>query len=141
MARMNKHPTSSVKSELEKELMSDIIEQQHNVDAGRDIQSDTRQGHADLQKSSMFAIRQGIRRRHPDSVLHQFALMAEQTDPGRSSWEQAMVEENERIDMDQVYRDHNETEQTVTQLGLVQTALANYKKSTEKLSSLHASGV
>jgi hypothetical protein len=143
MAQMNKKTSGnkSLKEGLEKELMGDILSAKQNVDGGRDVEGGNRSSKARLRSNRMFAISQGYRRRHPASVLQQYSVVVGSTDSGQSSWEEAMVHENERVEMDPVYTDLNESQQVVTQVGLVQTALRNFRKSKQKLSSLHANGV
>jgi hypothetical protein len=77
----------------------------------------------------MFSIKQGIRRRHPDQVLHDYRGLTEQLDPGVSQYEKALAEENDRLTIPLAYEPVNETEALANQAGLVSVAYKNYEKS------------
>lgn len=86
-------------------------------------------------------IQQGKRRRHPGHVLHSFAGIAASTEHAKNNWEQALQYENRRIEMPEEFTPTTETEQVVTQMGVVQTALANWKQSKQKLSTMYVAAV
>lgn len=58
----------------------------------------------------------------------------------KTKWETFMEAENERCQLPETYKKAR-NEYAVNQMGLVETALTNYVKSKEKLSSLVAVGI
>lgn len=108
-------------------------------------------GHTHVNESSQFqrdanrlnkqmAIQQGVRRRHPHRVLGQFQGVNSTTSSASTMWEQALVHETKKVDMPQDFRPKGDTEGMSNQMGLVSTALENYKNSKNKLQRLHLVG-
>lgn len=129
--------------ELEKELTGQQATQDINVEAGRRqvVEGSSFQAKA-LRTNRIFNIKQGIRRRHPDHVLHEFAGVADTTNHANTAWEKALIYEDERTEMDPAYVANPDSNSMVTQLGASQAARKNFKKSTNrKLGDLHLVGV
>lgn len=143
---MNKRVRGSVSAKskaLEDELTGQNVKTQstYSVEAGRDVQTDLNKWQKQaLGNQEQFAIRQGFRRRHPTKMLNQFAgAVGTNTNP-KLKWEQYMEAENERVQLPQTTKKMR-NEYVVNQMGLVETALANFVKSKEKLNSIVAVGV
>lgn len=124
---------------LEKDLIGEIISSQSNVESGRDVTPKTQSQQTNEKRTKSFETLQGVRRRHPGFVLSQFAGIAQTNDTPYSNWEKAMEEENEKSSLSKVYS--SQGDQMAVQLGLVQTANENFKKSKEKLSTFMLSSV
>lgn len=143
MPEMNKKPEGSTRvTELEKELIGKEAEHQQEIEVGRrrvhqgnDWDITTNKG------AKMFAVKQGIRMRHPDRVLHNFSAAVTGTDNPESLWEQALMQEQNRINLPQEYRPEGDSKMMVNQLGVVSTALDNYEGSKFKLDRVHMIGV
>lgn len=81
-----------------------------------------------------FFIQQGKRQRHPEAVLHQFKTIVADTEKIDSVWEKMFHEENERTMIPKEYTmSGQDTGMMVNQMGLVNTALDNFKRSKAKL--------
>lgn len=132
---------SSRKEALEKELIGEDIALKMNVESGRDV-SGTRQWQKEAtNKQIEFQSKQGVRRRHPQSVLNQFVGIEQTNFDPRYKWEQAIEYENKRVLIPSEYLGMREMDKAVTQIGLVRTSELNYKQSEPKLSALHLIGV
>jgi len=90
---------------------------------------------------AMFHIKQGLRRRHPGSVLHQFDGVYNTTSKAHTMYEQALMFETERAELPEEFRPTGDSSGLINQVGLVQTANANFKKSQKKLERLLLAGV
>ena len=133
MAQMNKRPTGVPRrQELEKELIGDIESQKALVETGKDRVVDGNKFHREANRNYRgFAIRQGVRRRHPDRVLAQFASIVEETSNAQSAWEKALMHEQQRTEVPEEYKAKDE-EMLANQVGIVTTALDNFKNSKSK---------
>jgi hypothetical protein len=140
MAQMNKKPMGSKKKMLEQELIGDIENQKQLVETGHSKKTDHpfhRKGIANYER---FAIKQGVRRRHPDRVLAQFAAIVDQTSNAESAWEKAILHEQQRREVPSDYK-VGEREMIANQTGLVTTALDNYMRSKGKFERTVLAGV
>jgi len=146
MNSMNKRVKSSVSAKtqaLEKELSSKNKEQQstYSVEAGRDVQTDlTSWQRQALGNQEQFAQRQGFRRRHPSTMLNQFAGVVKTTKSPKLKWEEFIAAENERVQLPETTIKGRNV-YAANQMGLVRTAMENYAKSREKLSAIVPVGV
>lgn len=143
---MNKRVRSSVSArskELEDELSKKNMETQStfSVEAGRDVQTDLNSWQKQaLGNQEQFAIRQGFRRRHPNTMLNQFAGVVQTTTNPKMKWEQFIEAENERVQLPQTTKKGRNV-YCANQMGLVKTALENFVQSKEKLNAIVAVGV
>lgn len=144
--KMNKRPRTSVNpriAELEKELQEDGYAKQNtfSVDAGRDVQTDVTSGQRrSLGSTISFLTRLGLRRRHPQSVLNQYAALYKTNKNPKTKYEQFINEEHKRIEMPETVKKARNVYAT-TQMGLVQLAAENFAKSKAKLTSISSVGV
>ena len=143
---MNKRVRSSVGEKtkaLEAELSSSTktISSTYSVEAGRDVQTQlTPWQRQALGNQFQFAQRQGFRRRHPSTMLNQFAGVVRTTTSPKMKWEQYIEAENERVQLPETTK-KGRNEYVANQMGLVETALENYVKSKEKLNAIVSVGV
>lgn len=146
MATMNKRVRSSVSAKtraLEAELSKGVQDTSsvYSVEAGRDVQTDlTSWQRQALGNQEQFAVRQGFRRRHPNTMLNQYAGVVKTTQNPKMKWEEYIAAENERVQLPETTKKGRNAYST-NQMGLVQTALENYVKSREKLSAIVSVGV
>lgn len=137
---MNKKPGASRRSELEKELIGDILTQQETTETGKDRSKDGNQFHREnLRDWRSFAIKQGVRRRHPTRVLSQYAQIVKETSNAETAWEKALLHEQERLEIPEEYKTSDGM--IANQTGLVTTALDNYKRSQNKFERTMLTGV
>ena len=88
-----------------------------------------------------FGTKQGYRRRHPNTVLGEYAgVVNNSLENPKNSWENYLEKEHERTALPKEYISGSAT-QLVTQAGLTETSDKNYKKSKPKLSSLFTTGM
>ncbi len=143
---MNKRVRSSVNAKtkaLEEELSSRNKKTQstYSVEAGRDVQTDlTPWQRQALGNQEQFAQKQGFRRRHPSTMLNQYAGVVKTTKNPKLKWEEYIAAENERVQLPETTK-KGRNEYVANQMGLVQTAMENYVKSKEKLSAIVPVGV
>jgi len=129
---MNKRPEGvSRNAELEKELTADIVKQKVEVETGKFEKTNTPQSRNARKSNLTFQIKQGKRRRHPDTVLNQFQTIVKQTSNASSAWEKALMHEQQRILIPPEYKAKDEG-MVANQVGVVTTALDNYVKSKAK---------
>ncbi len=146
MNSMNKRVRSSVGAKsraLEAELSASTkaVSSTYSVEAGRDVQTQlTPWQRQALGNTQQFAQQQGFRRRHPRTMLNQFAGVVKTTTSPKMKWEQYIEAENERVELPESTK-KGRNEYMANQMGLVQTALENYVKSKEKLNSIVSVGV
>jgi hypothetical protein len=113
----------------------------YSVEAGRDVQTDlTGWQKQALGNQEQFAIRQGFRRRHPKTMLNQFAGVAKTNTNPKMKWEQYIEEENERVQLPETTKKGRNVYAS-NQMGLVETALQNFVASKQKLNAIVAVGV
>ena len=141
MAQMNKKPGASRRSDLEQDLIGDIEQQKSLTETGKVRKPDGNEFHRKQMAGFMrFATKQGVRRRHPDRVLAQFAQIVKETSNAQSAWEQALMHEQERTEVPEEYKT-NDAGMIVNQTGLVTTALDNFTKSKGKFERTVLTGV
>ena len=106
-----------------------------HVNEGTKFQQDANRVNRQLE------ISQGFRRRHPKRVLNQFDGIMKSTSSAAMSWEQAMTHETKRVDMPKEFQPRDDSDGMVNQMGVVTTALDNYKSSRGKFERMHLIGV
>jgi hypothetical protein len=119
--------------------MEEVIKQQEITETGTDSSGLNRQSKEWQRQSVTFETTQGLRRRHPDQVLSNYATIAQTNDSPHTTWEKAIAEENELTMMPKVYQTQGQL--SAVQLGLVQTAEKNYQKSKNKLSTMYMASI
>jgi hypothetical protein len=143
---MNKRVKSSVNAktkELEAELSANdkAVQSTYSVEAGRDVQTDlTSWQRQALGNQEQFAQKQGFRRRHPSRLLNEYAGVVKTNKNPKMKWEEYIDAENERIQLPETTKKGRNV-YMANQMGLVRTAMENYVKSREKLSSIVPVGV
>ena len=147
MAQMNKKVKSATAgSERSKTLETDLIGEEmgqkqametgrRHVDEGTSFQRNANKA------NKMLGIQQGFRQRHPHSVLGQYDGVMKTTSTAASSWEKALLHETTRTEMPKEFRVSGDSDGMVNQVGVVTTALDNYKASKGKFSRFHLIGV
>lgn len=141
MAQMNKKPAGvSRKDALEKELIGEIENQKQLVETGHSKNVENKFHNQEINAYRQFAIKQGIRRRHPDRVLAQFAQILKETTNASSAWEKAIMHEQQRVEVPSEYKPDTESF-LANQTGLVTTALDNYVRSKGKFERTVLAGV
>ena len=140
MPQQNKRPewTAAGKKlqDLESKLMEDDFQDGNEKDIGRAVHHGTDTSGDDMvhSKAQFMYVKQGLRARHPERVLHQFEAVKATTERVDSVWEKNLMDENDRVTMPMEYNVAGEDSSMIaTQLGMVSTALQNYKSSKEKL--------
>ena len=135
--------TSNRVSQLEQDLIGQESQRQTEVESGgRRVRE-----HSDWQKSAIarakfLSIKQGVRRRHPEHVLHQYREETGQNNvKAFDQWTQGMQQDNDRVPLDRVYTGDKDDRFWANQMGLVTTALENYTNSEFKLERMHPVGV
>ena len=122
--------------------MRKIIASQDEIETGaRKVREGSRWQQSTTRRNLGFSIRQGVRRRHPNKVLNQYATVAKETKNANSVWEKALMDENERATLDKEYEWHGDGRLMANQMGVVKLALDNYEKSKYKLERAHIVGV
>jgi hypothetical protein len=141
MAEMNKRPAGvSRRSQLEEELIGKITDQAAQMETGRaDNHSDPYSARVNSE-NHIFNIRQGVRMRHPDSVLSQHQGISEGTESAETIWEQVLVFDDTRLDIAEEYKPKG-AEMAANQMGLVETALTNFSRSKARLTRSSVVGV
>lgn len=136
---MNKRPASR-RTELENELTGKITDQASLVETGKDEKKDDAYSRTVERRNHLFNIQQGHRRRHPQRVLERYNAINDTTESAETTWEKALMHEDNRIDLPEVYKpsDH---EMVANQMGLVSAALDNYAKSKGKFTRSQVVGV
>jgi len=119
--------------------MADVIKQQEIAETGTDAHGTNALSKKLQRQSRIFETRQGLRRRHPDLVLSNYATVTSTNDSPNTTWEKALQEESELSLMPKVY--HAQGQLSAVQLGLVQTAEKNFTKSKQKLSTMYLASV
>jgi len=140
-ANMNKRTQSYTNprvAALEKELQGDSYTKQSSfsVETGRDVQTNLTNGQRKLlSATTVFMTKQGFRRRHPTNLLSEYAGLARTNTTPKTRYEQFMQETNERTQLPEIVK-KSRNEYSPNQVGLVETATANFAKSKQKLSAL-----
>lgn len=87
------------------------------------------------------AIQQGHRKRHPERVLHQFKQQTADTEHAESLFEQALMQEDDRVNIDDKFKVQGEMSLLSTQIGVTDVAQKNYDKTKNKLANAFLVGV
>jgi hypothetical protein len=141
MAQMNKRPErTSRRGELEKELIGEITDEQTKAETGRFENTDDKYTLKKDRQQRTLSISQGVRRRHPDKVLHQYHTINRDTESAESQWEKALLHEDQRADVPEEYK-IKQHDMIANQMGLVTVALDNYARSKGKFSRTQIVGV
>ena len=129
--------------ELEKELIGEHTTNTNDErGTGRiKINEGTPFQRAASRMTQQLEIKQGFRRRHPTRVLSQHQGIGETTEKASTQWEEAIMHDIKRVDLPDEYQSTEGTTGMTNQMGLVTTALENYKSSKNKLDRLHLVGV
>lgn len=143
MAQMNKQDANHARvTELEEDLIAGVDDRENEIDTGRaKVHQNTKEKRTLRNANRRFSIQQGVRRRHPNRVLHDFAVQAGSTSHAETVWEQALAEENERQNIGKIYKVQGDVSLLTTQMGITQTAQNNFRSSQPKLSRQHLVGV
>ena len=137
---MNKKPEGVPRNKaLEQELIGDIEQQKALMETGRDEKKNNPFKKTANKAYRGFAIKQGVRRRHPDTVLAQFKAIVETTSNASSAWEKALMHEQQRVEVPEEYKAKDE-DMIANQAGLVTTALDNFMASKSKMERYHLAG-
>lgn len=138
---MNKTPAgSSRRSEIEKELIGDIEERSAVAETGKSHDVSDPYSKKHMAAYRQFSIKQGVRRRHPERVLAQFAQIVKETSNAESAWEKALLHEQQRTEVPTEYKP-NDGGMIANQTGLVTTALDNFSRSKGKFERTFLTGV
>ncbi len=141
MAQMNKQVAGKAgerRTQLEKDLIGDELSAKSEVETGRrQVQEPSKFQQAATRDNRMLAISQGFRQRHPNRVLNQFDGVMSTTSAAAMTWEQALIHDTKRVEMPKEFRPSKDTDGMVNQVGVVTTALDNFKASKGKFSRMH----
>ena len=118
---------NSRRKALEEELIGNVIDKQEDIDTGKPKVHNPRAVRGES-LTNQFQIKQGIRRRHPKRVLHQYQGVAGGTENIESGWEKALMKGQKRATLSDEYK-VDSSSMLVNQIGVVSTALDNYKHS------------
>ena len=144
MPQQNKKPqVDSRRAALEASLLAgDENENRNGIETGRrHIQEDTKFQRRTTRDNRSLRIQQGLRRRHPGTVLNRFQGVNSTSTQSASLWEKALIHETKRVDMPREFQVVGDSDGMVNQMGIVSVALDNYKASKQKFSRLHLVGV
>ena len=144
MAQMNKKPKGGNDrlSALEADLIGDEVERAQGMETGRNHVNENSKFQRNANRANRtLAIQQGTRRRHPHSVLNQFQGIMKTTSSAAMTWEKAMTHETKRVEFPKDFRPKDDSDGMVNQMGVVTTALDNYKASRGKFQRMHLVGV
>jgi hypothetical protein len=127
---------------LETDLIGEETGQKQAMETGRRHVDEGTSFQRNANKANkMLGIQQGFRQRHPHSVLGQYDGVMKTTSTAASSWEKALLHETTRTEMPKEFRVSGDSDGMVNQVGVVTTALENYKASKGKFSRMHMIGV
>ena len=143
MAQQNKKPgEGSRRAGLEADLIGEELELKSEMETGRrHIDENSAFQKRANKQNKMLQIQQGLRRRHPNRVLSQYQGIMKTTSSAASLWEKALLYETKKVDMPKDFRPRDDTDGMVNQMGVVSTALDNYKASKNKFQRMHLVGV
>lgn len=130
----------SRREQLEAELIGDQLQDEQSTGQFQ-VHENNGFDRAAARRNKMFEIRQGIHRRHPSRVLHQFEGVVNTTSSASTLWEQALLHDTKRASLPQDFRPKNDVNGMANQMGVVTTALENYRNSRGKLERMHLVGV
>lgn len=138
---MNKRPAGvSRRTELEKELIGQITDEQTVAETGRFEKKNDAYSQRKEKQMRRFCIQQGVRRRHPDNVLSKYHAINKDTESAETQWEKALLHEDQRVDVPEEYK-IKQHDMIANQMGLVNVALDNYVKSRGKFTRTQIVGV
>jgi hypothetical protein len=143
MAQQNKKPSvDSRRAGLEADLIGEELELKTELETGhRHVNEGSKFQKRINRQNKMLQIQQGFRRRHPNRVLNQYQGIMKTTSSASSLWEKALLYETKRVDMPKDFRPQGDSDGMVNQMGVVSTALDNYKASKNKFERMHLVGV
>lgn len=119
--------------------MEEIVAQQGISESGTDANGTNAASRERQMYSRGLEAKQGIRRRHPDTVLSNYAAVTETNNNPHTTWEKSLEEENELSTLPKVYQTQGQL--SAVQLGLVQLAEKNWLSSKQKLNTMYVVGV
>lgn len=129
-------------ADLEKDLIGETVDTTRVPETGRqNVKEGTPFQESADRSERAFQIRQGFRRRHPDSVLNQFKTVVGTTSDASSMFEQSLIYETERAEMPTEFRPKSDVLGLTTQLGVTATAEKNYSNAKNKLDRMFLVGV
>jgi hypothetical protein len=139
MAQQNKKPgVDSRRADLEADLVDEETGLKMELETGhRHVNEKSKFQKRANKQNRMLQIKQGLRRRHPNRVLNQYQGIMKTTSSASSLWEKALLHETKRVDITKDFRPKDDADGMVNQMGVVSTALDNYKASKNKFNRLH----
>lgn len=134
--------TGGARDKLERDLIGSVTSKLDMFESGKDQKTPLNQKQfATLAAVGQRAVQQGWRRRHPTVVLNQYAGVMSTTDDTYNQYEKHMAEEHQTLSLPDTYTSFRSKDMMATQVGLVNTALENYKHVKSKLSSVNLASV
>ena len=128
----------SRRAELEADLIGDELDMRRELETGRRHINEGTKFQQNANKVNRYlGISQGLRRRHPHQVLGQFHGIMKSTSSAAMTWEKAMIHETKRVELPKEFRPKDDMEGMANQVGIVTTALDNYKASKAKFARMH----
>lgn len=119
--------------------MEEVVNQQSLYESGTQANGNNPQSRLRQSQSRAFEVTQGVRRRHPNSVLSNYAAVTESNTNPHTTWEKSLEEENEMSSLPKVYQTQGQL--SAVQLGIVRTADDNFQRSKTKLNTMYVAGV
>jgi len=86
------------------------------------------------------ALRQGMKRRHPNRVLSQYDGVVNTTTEAGDLYTKSLVYETKKAEMPKDFRPKGDSDFMANQIGVVATAFTNYKASKKKLERMFTVG-
>lgn len=139
-----KAPDDTRMRDLEADLMSEIATEGAGEEVAtgrRHVKENSRFQQQATQDMRHLFYQQGYRRRHPERVLGQYLGVTKTTTNAGSLWEKSLIHETKKSEMPHEFKVTDETDGMANQLGVVNTALDNYKASKNKFKRMHLVGV
>lgn len=119
-------------------MIGDELDMRRELETGRRHINEGTKFQRDANRDNRrLGIVQGLRRRHPHRVLNQFDGVMKSTSSAAMTWEQAMIHETKRVELPKDFRPKDDMEGMSNQVGIVTTALDNYKASRAKFERMH----
>jgi hypothetical protein len=148
MAAMNKKKAKTAlngsdrSKTLEADLIGDEMAQKNMIETGRrHVDEGTKFQQNANRADRILGISQGFRMRHPHRVLGQYDGVQKTTSTAASSYEKALLHETKRTEMPKEFKPKGDGDGMVNQVGVVSTALDNFKASKGKFARMHLVGV
>lgn len=124
-----------------KMIKSQIVSQDEIETGMRKVRENSKwQGYA-KKRTTRMGIRQGLRRRNPKSVLHNFAAIQKTTTKAESTWEKSLTDENDRQKLDKEFHWKGDNTLMANQMGIAKAAADNFNRSKFKLERAYIVGV